>query len=114
MVVQAATLATLSRMAFLLLPLAGCSSGGIDGKGAPRRVPFALGTVASGDFEDLPAGMIDGDARPWAAEEPDEIFIVNDNAAAHSGNQYVKMTLSTAQLMQMISVQPNTGYRVSI
>jgi|GEM_PF-2653741 len=63
-------------------------------------------------FENGPTRELTGYSRPWLGEERNEIFVVNDGTA-HTDAQHATLIGPTAQLMQMVDVRPNTGYRVS-
>jgi hypothetical protein len=104
------------RIVIALVVTAGCqsSAGNITGAGGTKASrPYAGAFVVSGDFEDLPAGGLNGFSRPWAAEEAFENSVQQDSSAAHGGSKYVLMAGSTSQLMTGLDLQPHTGYRVS-
>src|SRR5215469_12598698 len=61
-------------------------------------------------FENEPAGALTAGTRPWVGEEANQANIVNDSVKAHTGNQYFAFADGGGQLMQMVSVTPNTGY----
>jgi hypothetical protein len=67
--------------------------------------------LADPGFENESKGVLDGCSRPWVGEEANEVTIVNDGTA-HGGFQHATIVGDYGQLMQMMHVEPNTGYRV--
>jgi hypothetical protein len=97
--------------AFLLVIVAGC---GPEARRAAKLTANAttINLIQDPSFEDGPPRELNGFSRPWVGEEASQVFIANDDPA-HQGTQYAKMIGSTGQLMQMVGLSLNTGYRVS-